>query len=226
MVCGSSCGPLDERGDLSLGKFEGPGVSALSVGGSGHCDFGLQVADFGLQLAAFNCQFAICNLQSAIPNRMNYDPLLHVVLYQPEIPPNTGNIGRSCVAIGAKLWLVRPLGFRIDDYYLRRAGLDYWERLAWDVVDDWQTLTAALAGHHYWFFTKKGERSYLGAAFKPGDALVFGNESSGLPDQLLTLDPTANLRIPTRSDVRSLNLSNAVAVAVYEAQRQWGDVSF
>ena len=152
---------------------------------------------------------------------VNYDPQMHVVLYQPEIPYNTGSVGRTCVAVGAKLWLVRPLGFRIDDYYLRRAGLDYWEHLVWQVVDDWDALAAELVGHRYWFFTKKAERSYLDASFQPGDALVFGNESSGLPDHILETNRDANLRIPTRTAVRSLNLSNAVAVAAYEAQRQW-----
>ncbi len=142
-------------------------------------------------------------------------------LYQPEIPYNTGSVGRTCVAVGAKLWLVRPLGFRVDDYYLRRAGLDYWEHLAWQVVDDWEAVTAALAGRRFWFFTKKAERPYVDAAFLPGDVLVFGSESAGLPDQLLATNPSANLRIPTRTEVRSLNLSNAVAVAAYEAQRQW-----
>jgi tRNA (cytidine/uridine-2'-O-)-methyltransferase len=152
---------------------------------------------------------------------VTYDPQLHVVLYQPEIPYNTGSVGRTCVAVGAKLWLVRPLGFRIDDYYLRRAGLDYWEHLAWQVVNDWEALSTALAGHRHWYFTKKAERTYLGAVFEPGDALVFGNESSGLPDQILEMNREANLRIPTSTLVRSLNLSNAVAVAAYEAQRQW-----
>jgi tRNA (cytidine/uridine-2'-O-)-methyltransferase len=150
-----------------------------------------------------------------------YEPQLHVVLYQPEIPYNTGSVGRTCVAVGAKLWLVRPLGFRMDDYYLRRAGLDYWKHLAWQVVDDWEELTDNLAGHRQWLFTKKAERSYLDAAFALGDFFVFGNESSGLPDHLLTMNPSANLRIPARPAVRSLNLSNAVAVAAYEAQRQW-----
>ena len=151
---------------------------------------------------------------------VTYEPQLHVVLYQPEIPYNTGSVGRTCLAVGAKLWLVRPLGFRIDDYYLRRAGLDYWEQLVWQVVDDWEALAAALSGRRLWFFSKKAERSYLDAAFEPGDVLVFGSESSGLPDHLLAVNPQANLRIPTRSAVRSLNLSNAVAVAAYEAQRQ------
>ena len=121
---------------------------------------------------------------------VTYEPQLHVVLYQPEIPYNTGSVGRTCVAVGAKLWLVRPLGFRIDDYYLRRAGLDYWEHLAWQVVDDWEALTAALAGRRFWFFTKKAERPYVDAAFSPGDALVFGSESNGLPDHLLATNPS------------------------------------
>jgi tRNA (cytidine/uridine-2'-O-)-methyltransferase len=150
----------------------------------------------------------------------DYDPLLHVVLHQPEIPYNTGSVGRTCVAVGAKLWLVRPLGFRVDDYYLRRAGLDYWEHLAWQVVDNWEELESLLPGRQ-WFFTKKAERSYLDANYARHDVLVFGSESSGLPDTILAGDKNAQLRIPTRSDVRSLNLSNAVAVAAYEALRQW-----
>jgi tRNA (cytidine/uridine-2'-O-)-methyltransferase len=152
-----------------------------------------------------------------------YEPQLHIVLYQPEIPYNTGSVGRTCVAVGAKLWLVRPLGFRLDDYYLRRAGLDYWEHLVWQVVDDWDALAVELPTHRRWFFTKKAQRSYLDTAFEPGDVLVFGSESSGLPDAILENHADAQLRIPIRSAVRSLNLSNAVAVAAYEAQRQWRD---
>ena len=152
-----------------------------------------------------------------------YEPNLHVVLYQPEIPYNTGSVGRTCVAVGAKLWLVRPLGFRLDDYYLRRAGLDYWEHLAWQVVDDWQALLAELGGRRLWLFTKKAERLYYDAKFEPGDVMVFGSESAGLPDEMLAEHSQTQLRIPTRSGVRSLNLSNAVAVAAYEARRQWRD---
>jgi tRNA (cytidine/uridine-2'-O-)-methyltransferase len=150
-----------------------------------------------------------------------YEPLLHVVLYQPEIPYNTGSVGRTCVAVGAKLWLVRPLGFRVDDYYLRRAGLDYWEHLAWKVVDDWQQLERELPGGRRWFFTKKAERTYTHAVYEPGDVLVFGSESAGLPAALIADRAESQLRIPTRAEVRSLNLSNAVAVASYEALRQW-----
>ncbi len=152
-----------------------------------------------------------------------YTPQLHVVLYQPEIPYNTGSVGRTCVAVGAKLWLVRPLGFRVDDYYLRRAGLDYWQHLQWEVVDDWPALLAHLPAERHWYFSKKAPRFFTAAPFQSGDVLVFGSESQGLPEELLAANPARNLRIPTRTEVRSLNLSNAVAVAVYEARRQWGD---
>ncbi|MBN1851854.1 MAG: tRNA (cytidine(34)-2'-O)-methyltransferase [Pirellulales bacterium] len=152
---------------------------------------------------------------------MDDDPTLHVVLYQPEIPSNTGSVGRTCVAVGAKLWLVRPLGFRVDDYHLRRAGMDYWQQLAWEVVDDWPSLVRKLPQKKHWYFTKKATRSYWTTSYEPGDVLVFGSESQGLPDTLLWPDPSRCLRIPVQQDVRSLNLSNCVAVAVYEVQRQW-----
>src|SRR5687768_11357051 len=115
-----------------------------------------------------------------------YEPLLHIVMYQPEIPYNAGSVGRTCLAVGAKLWLVRPLGFRVDDYYLRRAGLDYWEKLVWEVVDDWPSLLSALPNARRWLFTKKATRSYLDVAYEPGDVLVFGSESAGLPDRMLS----------------------------------------
>src|SRR5215471_8981343 len=101
-----------------------------------------------------------------------YEPCLHIVLHQPEIPYNTGSVGRTCVAVGAKLWLVRPLGFRIDDYYLRRAGLDYWEHLEWEVVDDWPSLLARLSveapAHEPWLFTKTATRAYTDVAYQSG----------------------------------------------------------
>jgi tRNA (cytidine/uridine-2'-O-)-methyltransferase len=150
-----------------------------------------------------------------------YEPCLHIVLYQPEIPHNTGSVGRTCVAIGAKLWLVGPLGFRTDDYYLRRAGLDYWRHLLWEVVDDWTALLGRLPPRQPWLLTKTAETAYADVRYEPGDVLVFGSESSGLPRQILETYPERRLRIPVRPQVRSLNLSNAVAVAAYEAQRQW-----
>ena len=151
-----------------------------------------------------------------------YLPQMHVVLYRPEIPHNTGSVGRTCVAVGAKLWLVRPLGFRVDDYYLRRAGLDYWQYLQWQVVEDWPELLAHLPIERHWYFTKKATRSYATATLMTGDVLVFGSESQGLPEDMLAAASDRNLRIPTRPEVRSLNLSNTVAVATYEALRQWG----
>ncbi len=151
-----------------------------------------------------------------------YQPRLHIVLYQPEIPYNTGSVGRTCVAIGAKLWLVRPLGFRVDDYHLRRAGMDYWQHLEWEAVDDWAALCLHLPADRHWYFSKKAAGSYVDARFAEGDVLVFGRESLGLPDEILAQRPNRCLRIPTRTEVRSLNLSNTVAVAGYEALRQWG----
>ncbi|NOY30149.1 MAG: tRNA (cytidine(34)-2'-O)-methyltransferase [Planctomycetes bacterium] len=155
---------------------------------------------------------------------MTYQPRLHVVLHQPEIPYNTGSVGRTCVAIGAKLWLVRPLGFRVDDYYLRRAGLDYWQHLEWEVVDDWDSLLERLPRERHWYFSKKADRTYAEVQFSVGDVMVFGSESQGLPTEMLAQQPRC-LRIPTRDDVRSLNLSNAVAVAGYEALRQQGTLA-
>jgi tRNA (cytidine/uridine-2'-O-)-methyltransferase len=155
---------------------------------------------------------------------VKYEPLLHIVLHQPEIPYNTGSVGRTCVAAGAKLWLVRPLGFRVDDYYLRRAGLDYWQHLEWEVVDDWAALVERLAAEStspFYYFTKTATRSYTTAQYQPGDVLVFGSESQGLPSALLESNQERALRIEIRPEARSLNLSNSVAIAVFEARRQW-----
>lgn len=152
-----------------------------------------------------------------------YDPCLHVVLFQPEIPQNTGNIGRTCVAVGAKLWLVRPLGFLMDDYYLRRAGLDYWEHLEVEIVDDWQQLESRLlntAKRKPWLFTRSAAKSYATVELQKGDILVFGRESSGLPDWLHDRYTDTRLCLPMRPQVRSLNLANAFAVVAYEAVRQ------
>ncbi len=145
----------------------------------------------------------------------------HVVLHEPEIPQNTGNIGRTCVAVDAKLWLVQPLGFRMDERRLKRAGLDYWDHLDYEIVDSWQDyLTKANSSGRMWLFTKTAQREYTTAEFQVGDHLVFGSETKGLPASLLNEFADRTLRIPMRSPVRSLNLSNAVAIALYEANRQ------
>jgi tRNA (cytidine/uridine-2'-O-)-methyltransferase len=147
-------------------------------------------------------------------------PPLHIVLHQPEIPDNTGNVGRTCVALGAKLWLVRPFGFQMDDRHLRRAGLDYWQHLDWEAVDDWPALLERLPGVEPWFFTKRAKTLYTDVAFTSGDALVFGSESRGLPAGLLDAHADRCLRIPMETEARSLNLAVSVAVAAFEARRQ------
>jgi len=148
------------------------------------------------------------------------EPLLHIVLFQPEIPQNTGNIGRTCVAIGAKLWLVRPMAFRMDDARLRRAGLDYWQHLEWEAVDDWQALRDRLPVPEPWHFTKTATKLYTDVSYCAGDVLIFGSETQGIPKSLLEATPERTLRIPMQPQVRSLNLASSVAVAAYEALRQ------
>ena len=155
---------------------------------------------------------------------MRYEPLLHIVLHEPEIPPNAGNVGRTCVAIAAKMWLVRPLGFKLDDYYLRRAGLDYWEELEWEVADSWADLVGRLAAAGagaQWFFSARATRPYTEVTYRRGDVLVFGSESKGLPRDLQAAHADRLLTIPSRPQVRSLNLANCAAIVAYEAVRQW-----
>jgi len=149
-------------------------------------------------------------------------PLLHVVLYQPDIPQNTGNIGRTCVAVGAKLWLIRPLGFRLDAKPLRRSGMDYWHLVDYEAVDSWNEFREKLPDARIWCLTKTAERLVWDAAFAPGDVLLFGSETRGLPQSLLEEDPQRNLKLPMRSNVRSLNLASTVNTVVYEAVRQFG----
>ncbi len=151
---------------------------------------------------------------------MTDDERLHVVLLEPEIAANTGSIGRTCVAAGAMLWLVRPLGFRLDDRYLRRAGLDYWPHLNWRVVDGLDEVVAALGRDRLWSFSTKAKRVYTDVRYQSGDALVFGPESRGLPMRWLEDRPDRALRIPIRPEARSLNLANAVAIGLFEAVRQ------
>lgn len=146
---------------------------------------------------------------------------LNVVLVEPEIAANTGAIGRTCVASGAMLWLVRPLGFRLDDRHRRRAGLDYWEHLRWRAVDSLDEAALAIGRDRLWSFTTKAARPYTEARFAPGDALVFGPESRGLSASWLASQPSHRLlRIPMRPEARSLNLANAAAIGIYEMLRQ------
>lgn len=156
------------------------------------------------------------------PLNLGSTPPLHVVLYQPEIPQNTGNIGRTCVALGAKLWIVRPAGFRLDASQLKRAGLDYWQHLSWETVDNWEQLRIALPDTRMWLLTKFAERSYHTAQFSQGDALVFGRETSGLPDSLRSEYADQQLSIPMPGPVRSLNLATAAGIVMYSAAQQIG----
>ena len=151
-------------------------------------------------------------------------PTLHIVLHTPDIPQNTGNIGRTCVAAGAKLWLVRPLGFRLDEKHLRRAGMDYWGHVDWEAVENWHDLKTRLAGKNFWYLTKKATRLVWDAEFAPGDVLVFGSETRGLPAAILQEEPSHNLRFPMRPPVRSLNLASTATAVIYEALRQFGVV--
>ena len=148
------------------------------------------------------------------------DTGLHVVLYQPQIPGNTGNIGRLCA--GAEVWLhlIEPLGYELDNKYLRRAGLDYWPHVKLCVHDDFAAIEGYFPRERMWFFTKRASRRYTEVDYEPGSVLVFGRETTGLSDDLLRRYEDRRLRIPISDKVRSLNLSNACAVAVYEAMRQ------
>lgn len=149
--------------------------------------------------------------------------MFNIILYQPEIPPNTGNIIRLCANTGARLHLIRPLGFELDDKQLRRAGLDYHEYINVRVHDDLAACLQSLPQARLYAFTTKGARAYHEVHYQNGDALLFGPESRGLPQDILeSLAPEQRLRLPMLPHNRSLNLSNTVAVAVFEAWRQCG----
>ncbi len=146
-----------------------------------------------------------------------------VVLFRPEIPPNTGNVIRLCANAGARLHLVEPLGFSMDDRRLRRAGLDYHELATVRTHPSWEACLAALGAARLFALSTRGAVAYTRPAYRPGDAFVFGPETAGLPDALLDTFPAERrLRLPMRPGNRSLNLSNAVAVTVFEAWRQQG----
>jgi len=146
--------------------------------------------------------------------------MMHIVLIEPEIPQNTGNIARTCAATGAALHLIKPLGFSLDDRYLRRAGLDYWSMAQVSIHDDFPALMAAYPGLPVFLFTTKGARPYTSYQYPRDAMLVFGRETRGLPEALLRRYPDHCARVPMREGARSLNLSNSVAIALYEALRQ------
>ena len=146
--------------------------------------------------------------------------MIHIVLVEPEIPQNTGNIARTCAATGSELHLVKPLGYSLEDKYLKRAGLDYWPLVKVHVHENFAELLAAYPDAPFFYASTKAPRSYTEAVFHDGCYLFFGKETKGLPEDFLRAHYDACVRIPMRPDARSLNLSNAVAVTVYEALRQ------
>ncbi len=144
----------------------------------------------------------------------------NIVLHEPEIPSNTGNIGRTCVATGTHLHLIRPLGFKIDDKKIKRSGMDYWKDLNLTIYDDWDDFLEKNPEARIFYATTKGRNVYSEVEFKDGDFLVFGKESAGIPEEILIKHPNEAIRIPMDRDIRSLNLSNSVAIVLYEALRQ------
>ena len=148
---------------------------------------------------------------------------LHVVLVEPEIPPNTGNVARLCAATGCQLHLIEPLGFRIDDRELKRAGLDYWQHLGVAMHASLDAFLQSTSHLQRWYLSTRAKRPYAGAAFAPGDVLVFGKETKGLPQSLIDAHADHALRIPQRpGSVRSINLSTAVGVVTYAALAKLG----
>ncbi len=152
--------------------------------------------------------------------------MFHVVLVEPEIPQNAGNTARTCAATGCVLHLVKPLGFEISDKYLKRAGLDYWNQVEVMVHESFEEVEELLKGRKFHLFTTKARKCYTEARIGEGDVLVFGKETRGLEEELLVSRPGDCVRIPMIGETRSLNLSNAVAIAVYEGLRQNGFKGF
>ena len=148
---------------------------------------------------------------------------MQIVLFEPEIPPNTGSVARLCAATLTPLHLIEPLGFKIDDKHLKRAGLDYWEFVDLRVHESWDDFLSAMRPEHLLFFSKRAVKSYTAARYREEDFLVFGPETRGLPQSLLDAHADCALRIPMLgTGVRSLNLSNAVSIVLYEGLRQLG----
>lgn len=148
-------------------------------------------------------------------------PTLNIVLVEPQIPQNTGNISRTCAVTGARLHLVRPFGFEITDKHLKRAGLDYWDKLDITCYDNLNDFFSKNRDGNFFYFTTKGRLVHSDAVYPDNAYLVFGREDKGLPEEMLYANPGNCVRIPMRNELRSLNLSNSAAIAVYEVLRQW-----
>lgn len=147
-------------------------------------------------------------------------PKINIVMVEPEIPQNTGNVARTCAATGARLHIVKPMGFNIDDKKLKRAGLDYWHYLDITYYDNLEDFFSKNDGA-FFYFTTKGRKAHSDVSYPDNCYLLFGKETKGLPEELLIKNPERCVRIPMQGEIRSLNLSNSVAIAVYEALRQW-----
>ncbi len=150
-------------------------------------------------------------------------PFAHIVLHQPQIPQNTGNIGRTCVATGSKLWIVQPAAFQIDEKRVRRAGLDYWQHLNWENTESWEDLRSRLPEtpqRRFWYFSRFAEQTIWDADFQAGEVFVFGSETTGLPRTIFQPGDANALRLPTTEHVRSLNLSTTAAIVLYETVRR------
>lgn len=148
--------------------------------------------------------------------------MLNIVLHEPEIPANTGNIGRTCVATGARLHLIEPLGFSLDEKKLKRAGMDYWSQLDVTVYDDYQDFLNRNPGAKIYMATTKAHQTYCDVQFEDDCYIMFGKESAGIPEEILVDNEDTCIRIPMVGEIRSLNLSNSVAIVLYEALRQLG----
>ena len=145
---------------------------------------------------------------------------MNIVLHEPEIPSNTGNIGRTCVATATSLHLIKPLGFSLDDKLLKRAGLDYWKNLDLHIYESYEDFLAKNPGARVFMATTKARRTYAEVNFGPDDFIMFGKETAGIPEEILVENEPACIRIPMNESIRSLNLANSVAVILYEALRQ------
>lgn len=146
--------------------------------------------------------------------------MLNIVLHEPEMPANTGNIGRTCVAAGARLHLIEPLGFKLNEKMLKRAGLDYWDKLDVTVYDDYADFQKKNPGAKIYMATTKAQKTYCDVSYEDDCYIMFGKESAGIPEEILVQHPNETVRIPMNPNLRSLNLSNSVAILLYEALRQ------